>query len=274
MARAIDRLKAKIKPDTVVMLFFGGYGVQVGRESFMIPVDAAIWKEADVRRDGVSDRAGAGRDDREGRQGQARRASTPPAATPMSAASAPIPTAWPRSRAPENALILTSATPGKVADDGKGQYSVLVAELLNNLNAQAGAASRLQQDPRLRLPRLRRRAGAARCRRRCWKTSASAGETRHRDRARLNHVVRARRRDDKREAYRRYALRYFASRSPSPPAPDRLRAAARRRAPPRCRLRPALEVISTWPADISPVSTRRVSTRARRTTCTTVPAEP
>ena len=36
------------------MLFFGGYGVQVGRESYMIPVDAAIWKEADVRRDGVS----------------------------------------------------------------------------------------------------------------------------------------------------------------------------------------------------------------------------
>ena len=54
MARAIGRLKARIKPDTVVMLFFGGYGVQVGRESFMIPVDAAIWKEADVRRDGVS----------------------------------------------------------------------------------------------------------------------------------------------------------------------------------------------------------------------------
>src|SRR6476659_598749 len=51
MARAIGRLKAKIKPETVVMLFFGGYGVQVGRESFMIPVDAAIWKEADVRRD-------------------------------------------------------------------------------------------------------------------------------------------------------------------------------------------------------------------------------
>ena len=73
MARAIVRLKAKIKPDTVAMLFFGGYGVQVGRESFMIPVDAAIWKEADVRRDGVFDRAGAGRDEREGRQGQARR---------------------------------------------------------------------------------------------------------------------------------------------------------------------------------------------------------
>ena len=36
------------------MLFFGGYGIQVGRESYMIPVDATIWKESDVRRDGVS----------------------------------------------------------------------------------------------------------------------------------------------------------------------------------------------------------------------------
>ena len=36
------------------MLFFGGYGIQAGRESYMIPVDATIWKEADVRRDGVS----------------------------------------------------------------------------------------------------------------------------------------------------------------------------------------------------------------------------
>src|ERR1700681_2117647 len=54
MNRAIDRLKSKIRPDSVVMLFFGGYGVQAGRESYMIPVDAAIWKEADVRRQGFS----------------------------------------------------------------------------------------------------------------------------------------------------------------------------------------------------------------------------
>src|SRR5258707_4416643 len=54
MTRAIDRLKSKIRPDSVVLLFFGGYGVQVGRESYMIPVDATIWKEADVRRQGIS----------------------------------------------------------------------------------------------------------------------------------------------------------------------------------------------------------------------------
>ena len=54
MTRAIERLKRKITSDSVVMLFFGGYAVQAGRESYMIPVDAAIWKEADVRRQGVS----------------------------------------------------------------------------------------------------------------------------------------------------------------------------------------------------------------------------
>ena len=52
--RAVDRLRGKIRSDSVVMLFFGGYGVQVGRESYMIPVDATIWKESDVRREGVS----------------------------------------------------------------------------------------------------------------------------------------------------------------------------------------------------------------------------
>ena len=73
MARAIVRLKAKIKPDTVVMLFFGGYGVQVGRESFMIPVDAADLEGSRRPPRRRQHRAGAGRDDREGRQGQARR---------------------------------------------------------------------------------------------------------------------------------------------------------------------------------------------------------
>jgi Caspase domain len=37
--------------------------------------------------------------------------------------------------APDRALILTSATPGKVADDSAGPTSVLMTELLNNLNA-------------------------------------------------------------------------------------------------------------------------------------------
>jgi uncharacterized caspase-like protein len=138
MARAIGRLKAKIKPDTVVMLFFGGYGVQVGRESFMIPVDAAIWKEADVRRDGVSIESVLESMKEQGAKAKlvvvdaSRRNPYERRFRTYSHGLAPI-------SAPENALILTSATPGKVADDSRGQYSVLMSELLNNLAAQAGA---------------------------------------------------------------------------------------------------------------------------------------
>src|SRR3954453_19224163 len=140
MARAIGRLKAKIKHDSVVMLFFGGYGVQVGRESFMIPVDAAIWKEADVRRDGVSVESLLEAMKEQGAKAKlvvldaSRRNPYERRFRSFSHGLAPI-------SPPENALILTSATPGKVTDDGKGQYSVLVAELLNNLNAQTGAES-------------------------------------------------------------------------------------------------------------------------------------
>lgn len=135
MIRAVARLKSKIKPDSVVMLFFGGYGVQAGRESYMIPVDATIWKESDVRREGVSVESvldamkeyGACAKlvvlDASRRNPYERRFRT------FSHGLAPI-------SAPDNALILTSATPGQVADDSKGQHSVLVTELLNNLNAK------------------------------------------------------------------------------------------------------------------------------------------
>lgn len=152
MHRAIGRLKSKIRPDSVVMLFFGGYGVQVGRESYMIPVDAAIWKEADVRRDGVSieqvldvmkeqgARAKLVVVDASRRNPYERRFRT------YSHGLAPI-------NAPENALILTSATPGKVADDSKGQYSVLMSELLNNLNAQAAGVESVFNKTRVAVSR-------------------------------------------------------------------------------------------------------------------------
>ena len=138
MRRAVARLRSKVRSNSVVMLFFGGYGVQVGRESYMIPVDAAIWKASDVRRDGLSvekvleimtDRGARAKlvvIDASRRNPYERRFRT------FSHGLAPI-------DAPDNTLILSSATPGKVVDDSSGQYSVLVTELLNNLNSRAGA---------------------------------------------------------------------------------------------------------------------------------------
>jgi uncharacterized caspase-like protein len=152
MNRAIERLKSKVAPESVVMLFFGGFGVQVGRESYMIPVDAAIWKEADVRRDGVSiesvleaikaqgARARLAVIDASRRNPYERRFRT------LSHGLAPI-------VAPENALILSSATPGKVVDDSDGQHSVLMTELLTNLAGSAASAEAIFNQTRAAISR-------------------------------------------------------------------------------------------------------------------------
>jgi uncharacterized caspase-like protein len=140
MVRAVNRLKSRIKPDSVVMLFFGGYGVQAGRESYMLPVDAAIWKESDVRRQGVSIDGVLDMMKEQGAKAKlvvvdaSRRNPYERRFRTYSHGLAPI-------SAPDNALVLSSASPGKVADDGRGDHSVLVGELLNNLDAQGGAES-------------------------------------------------------------------------------------------------------------------------------------
>jgi Caspase domain len=54
ITQAVDRLKAEVRPGSVVLVYFGGFGVQSKGQNYMIPVDAKIWEERDVRRDGVS----------------------------------------------------------------------------------------------------------------------------------------------------------------------------------------------------------------------------
>ena len=140
MVRAVSRLKSKITRDSVVMLFFGGYGVQAGRESYMLPVDAVIWKESDVRRNGVSIESVLDVMKEQGAKAKlvvvdaSRRNPYERRFRSYSHGLAPI-------SSPDNALILSSNTPGKVADDAKGEHSVLVTEFLNNLDAQGSAES-------------------------------------------------------------------------------------------------------------------------------------
>jgi len=152
MSRAIGRLKSKIKPDSVVMLFFGGYGIQAGRESFMIPVDATIWKESDVRRDGLSVEAVLDMMKEQGACAKlvvidaSRRNPYERRFRSFSHGLAPI-------NAPDNALILSSATPGKVADDSRDEHSVLMAELLSNLEARGAAVDTVFNKTRVAISR-------------------------------------------------------------------------------------------------------------------------
>jgi uncharacterized caspase-like protein len=156
MVRAVARLKSKVRADSVVMLFFGGYGIQVGRESYMIPVDATIWKETDVRREGISVESviDAARDfgaaakvvvlDASRRNPYERRFRT------FSHGLAPI-------TLPDNALLLTSSAPGTVADDSSGANSVLVTELLSHIDGkkadQARTAEAIFNQTRLAISR-------------------------------------------------------------------------------------------------------------------------
>lgn len=152
MIRAVERLKAKIKPETVVMLYFGGYGVQVGRQSYMIPVDAAIWKERDIRRDGMSVEAVLDVMKEQGAQAKlvvldaSRRNPYERRFRGYSRGLAPI-------DVPENALILTSAMPGKVADDVDGQNSLLATELLKNMKAKPASAESVFTNTRVAVTR-------------------------------------------------------------------------------------------------------------------------
>ena len=159
MTRAVARLKSKIRPDSVVMLFFGGYGVQAGRESYMIPVDAAIWKEADVRRQGVSIESVLDVMKERGARAKfvvvdaSRRNPYERRFRAFSHGLAPI-------TAPDNALILSSATPGQVADDSRRPVQRADGRTAQQPQRHDRHRSLLQQDPRRDLPRLRRRPGA------------------------------------------------------------------------------------------------------------------
>jgi uncharacterized caspase-like protein len=156
LTRAIARLKSKVRQDSVVMLFFGGYGIQVGRESYMIPVDATIWKETDVRRDGVSVEAVLDAVKEFGASAKlvvldaSRRNPYERRFRAFSHGLAPI-------GMPDNALILTSASAGAVADDSTGENSVLVTELLSHINTpkadRARAAEAIFNQTRIAISR-------------------------------------------------------------------------------------------------------------------------
>jgi hypothetical protein len=132
MQKAIDSLYGRIKPGSVVMVVFSGFGIQSGRQTFMIPVDGQLWTEADVRRDGFSldtmlaeiNSRGAGVKiailDASRRNPFERRFRS------YSAGLAPA-------TAPQGSLVMYSAAPGSVVPDATTDHSLFVNELLKEI---------------------------------------------------------------------------------------------------------------------------------------------
>ena len=149
MQRAIERLEAKVRHDSIIMIYFGGYGVQSGGQNYLIPVDAKIWDEQDVRHVGVcADWLFAGLKssgahvrlaaviDASRRNPYERRFRS------YSHGLAPI-------QADENALILTSEPPGAVADDSDGSHSPLITALLHEMSSSTRSVEEIFERTRL-----------------------------------------------------------------------------------------------------------------------------
>ena len=132
MRRAFDRLYGRIKPGSVVLVFFSGFGVQSSRQSYMIPVDAQIWTEADVRRDGFSLETVLGEINARGAGVKialidaSRRNPFERRFRSFSAGLAPV-------IAPNGTLVMYSAALSSVISDNGGDHSLFVQELLKEI---------------------------------------------------------------------------------------------------------------------------------------------
>src|SRR6516165_8084190 len=155
MRRAFDRLCGKIKPGSVALIFFSGFGVQSNRQSYMIPVDAQIWTESDVRRDGFSletvlgeiNSRGAGVKialiDASRRNPYERRFRT------FSAGLAPV-------IAPNGTLVMYSAALSSVISDNGGDHSLFVQELLKEIRVPDLMAEETRNSTRVGVTRASR----------------------------------------------------------------------------------------------------------------------
>jgi hypothetical protein len=132
MRHALERLYAKIKPRSAVLIFFSGFGVQSGRQSYMIPVDAQIWTEPDVRRDGFSLEAILGEVNNRGAGikiallDASRRNPFERRFRSFSAGLAPV-------IAPSGTLVMYSAALSSVVSDDGDDHSLFVGELLKEI---------------------------------------------------------------------------------------------------------------------------------------------
>lgn len=132
MRRAFDRLYGKIKPGSVALVFFSGFGVQSSRQSYMIPVDAQIWTEPDVRRDGFSLETVLGEINSRGAGVKialidaSRRNPFERRFRSFSAGLAPV-------IAPNGTLVMYSAALSSVISDNGTDHSLFVRELLKEI---------------------------------------------------------------------------------------------------------------------------------------------
>jgi uncharacterized caspase-like protein len=134
MRQVLGRFYDRVERGTVALIFFDGFAIQSNRQTYLLPVDAQIWTEPDVSRDGFSLDTILAEMNTRGAAikialiDASRRNPFERRFRRYSAGLAPA-------IAPNNTLVLYSAALGAVTASGKTDRSLFVAELLREMRA-------------------------------------------------------------------------------------------------------------------------------------------
>jgi Caspase domain len=142
MQNAIADFTTRIRPGSAALIFFSGHGIQLERQNYLIPINAQIWSEADVRRDGIPMESVLADMDRSGARVKlviidASRAN--PFERRFRGFSAGLTSI----NVSQGTLIMYAAAPGKTANDGPGENGLLVAELLKEIRSTDNTAEQV-----------------------------------------------------------------------------------------------------------------------------------
>jgi formylglycine-generating enzyme required for sulfatase activity len=152
MQRAIDSFKLKIRPGSVALFFFSGYGLQVNRQTFIIPVNAQVWAESDIRRDGISVETILGELNSRGARikllivDASRR-------NPFERRFRAAPAGLATIDAPAGTLMISAVAPGKVIDN-EGDNSIFIGELVKEMRAPGLTAEEVFSRTRIGVSRV------------------------------------------------------------------------------------------------------------------------
>ena len=132
MQRAINAFTGKIRSGAAALFYFSGYGIQVARQTYLLPVNAQVWTEAEVRRDGFSVDNLLAEMHRKGAKVKiviidaARR-------NPFERRFRASPAGLGPLDAPEGTLAMYSTAPGRLINESSGTNSIFASEFIKEL---------------------------------------------------------------------------------------------------------------------------------------------
>jgi tetratricopeptide (TPR) repeat protein len=136
---AFRDFKDRIKSGSTTLLFFSGYGIQAGQQAYVLPIDAQVWTERDVVREGVSIESLIGEINDQGAVVKlvildaARRNPYERRFRGGSSGLAPI-------VVPANTLVIYSTGIGQFVEERGGEQSLFARELIKELRAPGATA--------------------------------------------------------------------------------------------------------------------------------------